>query len=65
MPYPSRSDGVYRSGFATTQEAYSKAVKEVFDALDKVEKLLTGKDYLVANKLTEADIRLWVTIVRC
>ena len=40
-------------------------MKEVFEALDKVEKLLTGKDYLVANKLTEADIRLWVTIVSC
>ena len=37
---------------------------EVFDALDKVEKILTGKDYLVGDKLTEADVRLWVTIVR-
>jgi putative glutathione S-transferase len=36
---------------------------EVFDALDKVEKILTGKDYLVGDKLTEADVRLWVTIV--
>ena len=57
MSYPSRSDGVYRSGFATTQEAYSKAVKEVFEALDKTEKLLTGKDYLVLNKLMEVDIK--------
>ena len=56
-------DGVYRSGFATTQEAYEKAVVEVFDALDKVEKILTGKDYLIGDKLTEADVRLWVTIV--
>jgi len=38
-------------------------VKEVFEALDKAEGILTGKDYLVANRLTEADIRLWVTIV--
>jgi glutathionyl-hydroquinone reductase len=43
---------------------YSQAVKELFEALDKAEKLLSGKDYLVANKLTEADIRLWVSIVR-
>jgi hypothetical protein len=56
-------DGVYRSGGATTQAAYEKAVVEVFDALDKVEKILTGKDYLVGDKLTEADVRLWVTIV--
>jgi Predicted glutathione S-transferase len=57
-------DGVYRAGFATTQEAYEKAVKEVFESLDKVEKLLTGKDYIIGDRLTEADIRLWVTIVR-
>lgn len=57
------SDGVYRSGFATTQAAYEKAVVELFDALDKVEKLLTGKDFLIGDRLTEADIRLWVTIV--
>ena len=54
---------MYRSGFATTQESYSKAVKEVFEALDKLEIILDGKDYLVGNRLTEADIRLWVTIV--
>ena len=54
---------MYRSGFATTQAAYEKAVVELFDALDKVEKLLTGRDFLVGDRLTEADIRLWVTIV--
>ncbi|RDB28046.1 Glutathione S-transferase omega-like 2 [Hypsizygus marmoreus] len=62
--YPDINNGVYRSGFATTQEAYQKAVLEVFAALDKVEKILTGKDYLVAERLTEADVRLWVTIIR-
>ena len=56
-------DGVYKSGGATTQAAYEKAVVEVFDSLDKVEKILNGKDYLVEDKLTEADVRLWVTIV--
>ncbi|KAG6828600.1 hypothetical protein H0H92_007341 [Tricholoma furcatifolium] len=62
--YPNINNGVYRSGFATTQEAYEKAVVEVFEALDKTEKILTGKDYLVGSTLTEADIRLWVTIIR-
>jgi len=62
--YPNINNGVYRSGFASTQEAYQKAVNDVFEALDKVEKILTGKDYLVGNTLTEADIRLWVTIIR-
>ena len=57
------ADGVYRSGFATTQAAYELAVADVFSALDKVEKVLEGKDYLVGNTLTEADIRLWVTTV--
>ncbi|KAG6883680.1 hypothetical protein C0993_004701 [Termitomyces sp. T159_Od127] len=61
--YPNINNGVYRAGFATTQEAYQKAVVEVFEALDRVEKLLAGKDYLVGGRLTEADIRLWVTIV--
>ena len=58
-------DGVYRAGIATSQEAYTKAVHELFDALDKVEKLLLGKDHLVGNQLTEADVRLYVTMVRC
>jgi len=62
--YPTINNGVYRSGFATTQEAYQKAVTELFDSLDKVEKILSGKDYLVGGKLTEADVRLWVTIIR-
>ncbi|KAF9010108.1 glutathione S-transferase [Cyathus striatus] len=62
--YPNINNGVYRAGFATTQAAYEKAVVEVFNALDRAEKLLTGKDYLVGDRLTEADVRLWVTIIR-
>ncbi|KAF7331790.1 Glutathione S-transferase [Mycena kentingensis (nom. inval.)] len=62
--YPQINNGVYRSGFATTQEAYEAAVPVVFDGLDKAEKILDGKDYLVGGQLTEADIRLWVTIIR-
>ncbi|TFK32335.1 glutathione S-transferase [Crucibulum laeve] len=62
--YPNINNGVYRTGFATTQGAYEKAVVEVFDTLDTIEKHLSGKEYLVGNKLTEADVRLWVTIIR-
>lgn len=56
-------DGVYRAGFAGTQEAYEKAVYPLFESLDRLEKILTGKNYLVGDTLTEADIRLFVTIV--
>ncbi|KAK7462802.1 S-glutathionyl-(chloro)hydroquinone reductase [Stygiomarasmius scandens] len=62
--YPTVNNGVYRSGFATSQAAYETAVKELFASLDKLEKLLTGKDYIVGNQLTECDVRLWVTIIR-
>ncbi|KAL5522578.1 hypothetical protein ACEPAG_8595 [Sanghuangporus baumii] len=62
--YDGINNGVYRSGFAGTQEAYEKAVKQVFESLDRVEKILEGKDYLVGDQLTEADVRLYVTIVR-
>ncbi|TFK73348.1 hypothetical protein BDN72DRAFT_869118 [Pluteus cervinus] len=62
--YPNINNGVYRSGFATTQDAYSKAVHEVFEALDRVEEILNGKEYLVGDRLTEADVRLWVTLIR-
>ncbi|KAF8633152.1 hypothetical protein AX17_004653 [Amanita inopinata Kibby_2008] len=62
--YEKINNGVYRSGFAGSQQAYEKAVVEVFGGLDKAEKILEGKDYLVGGKLTEADIRLFVTIIR-
>ncbi|KAK7435223.1 S-glutathionyl-(chloro)hydroquinone reductase [Stygiomarasmius scandens] len=63
--YTDINNGVYRSGFATTQQAYEDAVKSVFSGLDKVEKILQGdKKFLVGNQLTEADVRLWVTTIR-
>ena len=55
---------MYKAGFATTQTAYEAAVKPLFESLDRLEKILEGKDYLVGDQLTEADIRLFVTIVR-
>ncbi|ESK92431.1 glutathione s-transferase [Moniliophthora roreri MCA 2997] len=62
--YTDINNGVYRSGFATTQQAYETAVKTLFAALDRVEGRLHGKDYLVGGKLTEADVRLWATMIR-
>lgn len=64
--YPTINNGVYRAGFASTQEAYEEAVIPLFESLDKVEKILkeSGGDYLLGGKLTEADIRLYTTIVR-
>jgi putative glutathione S-transferase len=62
--YHKINNGVYKSGFATSQEAYESNVKPLFESLDRVEKLLDGKDYLVGNTLTEADIRLFPTIIR-
>ena len=58
------NNGVYRSGFASTQEAYEEAFLDVFAALDTIEDTLSRQRYLVGNRLTEADWRLFTTIVR-
>ena len=55
---------VYRAGFATKQEPYDKAVREVFDGLDRVEEILSRQRYLTGARLTEADVRLYTTLVR-
>jgi putative glutathione S-transferase len=57
---------VYRAGAAPSQESYESesAVHEVFTSLDEVEGIITGKDYFVGGQLTEADDRLYVTVVR-
>lgn len=62
--YPSINNGVYRAGFATTQKAYEEAFDELFDALDEIEQRLSRGRYLVGARLTEADIRLFTTLVR-
>ncbi|TBU28070.1 glutathione S-transferase [Dichomitus squalens] len=62
--YDTVNNGVYKSGFASTQKAYEAAVIPLFESLDRLERILQGKDYLVGNQLTEADVRLFVTIVR-
>ena len=62
--YPNVNNGVYRAGFATTQEAYEEAVHDVFDTLEKLEKRLNEQRYLTGNRITEADWRLFTTLVR-
>ena len=63
--YPRLNNGVYRAGFATTQIAYEEAFHEVFGMLDELEERFTdGRDFLLGDRLTEADIRLFVTLVR-
>jgi putative glutathione S-transferase len=62
--YPNVNNGVYRAGFATSQEAYDEAVTALFDTLDDLERRLGASRYLVGNILTEADLRLWTTLVR-
>jgi putative glutathione S-transferase len=62
--YDSINNGVYKSGFATTQEAYEEAVTALFSALDQIEVRLSGNRYLVGDVLTEADWRLFTTLVR-
>lgn len=62
--YPNLNNGVYRAGFATTQEAYEEAAVAVFAALDTIEQRLATRRYLTGSRLTEADIRLFTTLIR-
>lgn len=62
--YPNINNGVYKAGFSTSQKVYEEEVANVFAALDKLEAHLETQDYLVGNRLTEADIRLFTTLVR-
>ncbi len=62
--YPNINNGVYRAGFATTQVAYQDAVDDVFSALDTLENILAINRYLLGDVITEADWRLFTTLVR-
>ena len=63
--YPKLNNGVYRAGFATTQLAYDEAFAEVFGMLEALEtRLAAGGRYLFGERLTEADVRLFVTLAR-
>ncbi|KAG8940317.1 S-glutathionyl-(chloro)hydroquinone reductase [Tulasnella sp. 424] len=56
--------GVYKAGFATSQSAYEEAVRHLFASLDRLEGMLKDKAYLIGGRLTEADVRLFTTLVR-
>ena len=62
--YDTFNNGVYKAGFATTQEAYDEAVGPLFDTLDWLENRLSTHRYLMGDRLTEADWRLFTTLVR-
>ncbi len=62
--YDTLNNGVYKSGFATSQEAYDAAVHPLFETLDWLEERLSGQRYLAGDRLTEADWRLFTTLIR-
>lgn len=62
--YRTVNNGVYRAGFATSQEAYEEAVSALFESLDAIEERLGRQRYLARDRITEADWRLFTTLVR-
>jgi len=62
--YHGINNGVYKCGFASTQEAYDQAEEELFAAMDRAEALLSQQRYLAGDTFTEADLRLFMTLVR-
>ena len=62
--YDQINNGVYRAGFARSQRAYDRAVRLLFEGLDRVEDILSRRRYLAGSQLTEADVRLFTTLVR-
>lgn len=62
--YPNVNNGVYRAGFATSQAAYEEAFRNVFDTLDEIEQILSRQRYLTGGTITEADWRLFPTLIR-
>jgi glutathionyl-hydroquinone reductase len=64
LVYSTVNNGVYRAGFATTQSAYEEAARTLFATLDQIEGRLSRQRYLVGRRITEADWRLFTTLVR-
>ena len=63
--YDTLNNGVYKCGFATTQDAYDAAITPLFDTMDWLDTRLASNRYLLGDRLTEADWRLFTTLVRC
>ncbi|MBV2128707.1 glutathione S-transferase family protein [Arsukibacterium indicum] len=64
LVYNNINNGVYRCGFATSQKAYEQAYQQLFDALEQVESVLASNRYLTGSLITEADWRLFTTLIR-
>ncbi|GGB65726.1 glutathione S-transferase family protein [Blastomonas aquatica] len=62
--YDAVNNGVYKAGFAASQSAYDDAIEPLFAMLDELEQHLEAQEWLVGGQLTEADIRLWTTLIR-
>jgi len=62
--YHAINNGAYKAGFADSQDAYEKASRIFFDALDTLDHMLRGRRFLLGNTLTEADVRLFPTLFR-
>lgn len=62
--YNDVSNGVYKCGFAASQDAYDEAVTKLFDGLDRAEEILAAHRFLVGDRFTEADLRLFTTLIR-
>jgi putative glutathione S-transferase len=62
--YDNVNNGVYRAGFASSQSAYEAAIRRLFGTLDELESRLEGRRWLVGDQLTEADLRLFPTLIR-
>jgi glutathionyl-hydroquinone reductase len=64
LVYANINNGVYRAGFATSQAAYEQAFRNLFDTLDEIEQTLSRKRFLTGSSITEADWRLFPTLIR-
>jgi putative glutathione S-transferase len=62
--YPTINNGVYRCGFAKTQPAYDTAITELTESFDRIDQILQKNRFIAGDRFTEADIRLFVTLVR-
>ena len=62
--YRKLNNGVYRAGFASTQQAYEEACRDVFEMLDELERRLERRSFVLGERMTETDVRLFVTLVR-